>query len=116
MSFRDRLSPFESSILVLVVGALLLGVTRDTAAQSPPASPPSTLASPSPSAAASPVPLDSWLTSGSLWQTTPDHFPDARAFGFRWVSQARDAARASSRALRLGDLPVSEVIVRFATT
>src|SRR4051812_12121138 len=69
----------------------------------------------SPAAAASPIPLDSWLTSPSLWQTTSDQFPEAHALGFRWLSNMHDAARASSRALRLGILPVAEVIARFAT-
>jgi hypothetical protein len=50
-----------------------------------------------------------------LWQTTPDHFTEAHALGFRWVSNAHDAARASSRALRIGNLPVAEVIARFST-
>ena len=60
------------------------------------------------------VPLDGWLTSPTLWQTTPDRFPAWRAIGFRWVSNARDAARAANPALRLGFLPVSEVIARFS--
>lgn len=65
--------------------------------------------------AASAIPLDPWLTSATLWQTTPDSFTSpARTFGFRWVSQARDAARAASPLLRLHDLPVAEVIARFS--
>src|SRR5947208_3590781 len=98
------------------LGALLVLVfsltAHNTSAQPAPSSPPSL--SPAPTLAASPVPLDGWLTSASLWQATPDQFPEARAFGFRWVSNAHDAARASSSTLRLGDLPVAEVIVRFS--
>lgn len=60
------------------------------------------------------VPLDSWLTASSLWQTTPGQFPAARTFDFRWVSTAHDAARAASPALRLHGLPVAEVIARFS--
>jgi hypothetical protein len=71
-------------------------------------------ASPSPSTTSSPATLDSWLSSPGLWETTTTHFPEARAFGLRWVSTSHDAARASSRALRLGDLPVAEVIARFS--
>jgi len=74
---------------------------------------------PSPSPTVTPalptVALDSWLSSPTLWETTTTHFPEARGFGLRWVSTAHDAARASSRALRLGDLPVAEVIARFSS-
>jgi hypothetical protein len=87
--------------------ALVLGGDKITA-QTQPSS------SSSPAGAASPIPLDAWLTSASLWQTAPGHFPEARALGFRWVSDAHDAARASSSALRLGELPVAEVIARFS--
>lgn len=61
-----------------------------------------------------PVPLDSWLASPTLWQTAPEQFPAARAFRFRWVSTAHDAARTDFPALRLRDLPVAEVIARFS--
>ena len=64
--------------------------------------------------AQSPSPLDAWLTSPALWQTTPTQFPAARTLGFRWVSNAHDAARASASGLRLRDLPVAEVIARFS--
>ncbi len=60
------------------------------------------------------VSLDPWLGSPSLWETSTTRFPEAHAFGLRWVSAAHDAARASSRALRLGDLSVAEVIARFS--
>ena len=60
------------------------------------------------------VPLDGWLTSPTLWQTTPDRFLSARTMGLRWVSNAHDTARAANPALRLGNLPVSEVIARFS--
>src|ERR1043166_1076843 len=76
---------------------------------------PSPPISQTPGVSASPIPLDGWLTSSSLWQTTPVQFPEARSLGFRWVSTARDVARASSRGLRLGDLSVAEVIVRFSS-
>ena len=61
-----------------------------------------------------PVPLDTWLTSPTLWQTTPQQFPAARSFGLRWVSVVHDAARTDFPALRLHDLPVAEMIVRFS--
>ena len=74
--------------------------------------------SPSPAAAAAvtppPIPLDNWLSSASLWQTSSNQFPDARTFGFRWLSNIHDSARASVRGLRLVNLPVAEVIARFA--
>jgi hypothetical protein len=60
------------------------------------------------------IALDSWLTSPALWRTSTTQFPESRNFGFRWVSNSHDAARASSRALRFGDLPVAEVIARFS--
>lgn len=73
---------------------------------------------PSPSASPTPilptVALDPWLSSPTLWETSTTRFPEARIFGLRWVSTSHDAARASSRLLRLGDLPVAEVITRFA--
>ncbi|MDQ2867835.1 MAG: hypothetical protein M3R59_05400, partial [Verrucomicrobiota bacterium] len=72
---------------------------------------------PSPTASASVAPeiqLEQWLLSDSLWQTTPEKFPNGRALGFRWVSNTYEAARASSHSLRLGQLPVAEVIARFA--
>src|ERR1700736_5634524 len=94
--------------------ALVFSLTaRNASAQPVPSSSPSL--SPAAIVTASPVPLDSWLTSASLWQTTPAHFPEAPALGFRWTSNAYDAARASSSKLRLGRLPVAEVIVRFST-
>ena len=70
--------------------------------------------SPAVGAAAASSPLDAWLTGPTLWQTTPTQFPAAREMGFRWVSAAHDAARASSPGLRLGDLLVAEVIARFS--
>jgi hypothetical protein len=60
------------------------------------------------------VALDPWLSSPTLWETSTTRFSGARAFGLRWVSTSHDAARASSRLLRLGDLPVAEVITRFS--
>lgn len=86
---------------------ILFFATRTIAQQTPPpsASPTSTLST---------VALDPWLSSPSLWETSTTRFPEAHAFGMRWVSTAHDAARASSRALRLGDLPMAEVIARFA--
>jgi hypothetical protein len=115
--FMSLLYPLSTLEQCHRLGALLTVVfsltTHNASAQ--PAPSPSPSLSPAATLAASPVPLDSWLTSASLWQTTPDHFPEARALGFRWISNAHDAARASSRALRLGRLPVAEVIVRFST-
>ena len=99
------------------LGALLSVVfaltAHDACAQPAPSSSPSL--SPPATLAASPVPLDGWLTSPSLWQTTPDNFPEAQDLRFRWTSNAHDTARASSSRLRLGRLPVAEVIVRFST-
>ena len=71
---------------------------------------------PSPSAqpTIAPISLDTWIVSPTLWETTTVQFPEAPKFGLRWVSAAQDAARASSRALRLGPLPVAEVITRFS--
>ncbi|HJT82242.1 MAG TPA: hypothetical protein VJ719_13685 [Chthoniobacterales bacterium] len=71
--------------------------------------------SPSTSQLSAAVSLDPWLTTSTLWETTSNYFPAGPAFGFRWVSDAHDAARASSRWLRLGDLQVAEVIARFST-
>jgi hypothetical protein len=71
--------------------------------------------SPSPSATVSSIPLDAWLTSASLWETSTVRFPEGRTLGFRWVSALHDAARARSPALRLGELRVAEVITRFST-
>jgi hypothetical protein len=75
-------------------------------------------ASPSPSPSTTPatltVALDPWLVSPALWEASTSRFPEARALGLRWVSNAHDTARASSRGLRLGHLPVAEVIARFS--
>ena len=68
-----------------------------------------------PGVAASTTSLDAWLTAPTLWQTTPETFgASVHGDGFRWVSQVHDAARAANPALRLHDLPVAEVIVRFS--
>ena len=100
-----------------IIGAVLslaLGFTAHLgSAQPAPLASPSL--SPATTPAISPVSLDDWLISPTLWQITPDHFPEAQTFKFRWTSNARDAARASSTTLRLGHLPVAEVIVRFST-
>ena len=76
------------------------------AAQAPPAS--------SPAAAGSPVALDAWLVSPTLWQTAPNAIPAGAAMGLRWVSNAHDAVRTNKGTLRLRDLPVVEMIVRFS--
>src|SRR6202035_5469003 len=89
-------------LLILILAA------RNSYAQLP-ASP-----SPSPPLTNSTQSLDAWLISPNLWKTTTVSFPEARGLGFRWVSNSHDAARASSRALRFGDLPVAEVIARFS--
>ena len=62
----------------------------------------------------SPVALDAWLVSPTLWQTAPDQIPAGRAMGLHWVSNAHDAARTDKGSLRLHDLPVAEMIVRFS--
>jgi len=97
---------FLQSRLAFFVSALLV-TALSVSAQTPSASPAATI---------TPIPLDAWLTSKSLWETTSVYFPQARELGFRWVSEYHDAARASSHALRLLDLPVAEVIVRFTTS
>jgi hypothetical protein len=94
------MTPFRFFSL-LIVGAHIV------AAQQP--------ASPSPSTTPSPaISLDPWLSSAGLWETSTTHFPESQSFGLRWVSASHDSARASSRELRLGDLPVAEVITRFS--
>ena len=62
----------------------------------------------------SPVALDAWLVSPTLWRTAPDGIPAGRAMGLHWVSNAHDAARTARASLRLRDLPVAEMIVRFS--
>ena len=79
-----------------------------------PSASPSPLSSPQPTVQPSPIPLDQWLVSTSLWEATSNYFPAGRAFAFRWISDAHDTARASSRWLRLGDIPIAEVIARFS--
>lgn len=90
------------------------------------ASPATPAAFPSPSAAVTPAPsvavspaqyvsLAPWLSSPSLWQTSTGDFSAARTFGFRWISDNHEAARAASQSLRLGDMPVAEVIARFSS-
>ena len=76
--------------------------------------PPAPQHAPESSTGLPPVPLDTWLTSSTLWQTSPEQFPAGRDFHFRWVSVAHDAARTDFPALRLHDLPVAEIIIRFS--
>ncbi len=71
--------------------------------------------SPAPTAASSPsTTLDAWLTSLTLWQTTPEQVPNGRAMGLHWVSNAHDAARTDKGSLTLRGLPVAEMIIRFS--
>src|SRR4051794_4704807 len=102
-------STFERWQLLGALALISLFTAHNASAQTAP--PANASLSPSATVAPSPIALDAWLTSPSLWQTTADHFAEAKALGFRWVSNAHDAARASSRALRIGNLPVAEVIV-----
>ena len=104
--------PFSRWFYLLLAGALGLP-TPHAAAQQTPAPAPKHLTAALPPGY-SPVPLDAWLTSPTLWQTSPEQFPAARDFRFRWVSTAHDAARTDFPALRLHDLPVAEVITRFS--
>ncbi|MDQ2919639.1 MAG: C39 family peptidase [Verrucomicrobiota bacterium] len=90
---------------IFFAAIVLLAVETGLAQQSP---------SPTPSATVPVIPLDPWLTSTTLWETSNLQFPEGRALGFHWVSNSHEAARASSSALRLGDLQVAEVIARFA--
>src|SRR3954462_14430460 len=103
----------QSERLAALFAVVFLLTAYNTSAQPFPSPPPSP--SPAASLAASPIPLDGWLTSASLWQTTPDHFPEAQSLGFRWTSDAHDAARAAGRGLQLGRVPVAEAIARFST-
>ena len=105
-----RRSPRSLSQPACFLAALLALLRPDTATAQVPLRPQPTAATP----ADATVPLDAWLTSPTLWQTTPDRFPTGRTMGFRWVSNAHDAARAVNPALHLGVLPVSEVIARFS--
>ena len=104
LSFPNRFLQSRQLVVFLVV-TVCLAVHKITAQPFP---------SPSSPAITSTIPLDAWLISPALWETSTTRFPDARALGFRWVSTAHDAALASSPALRLGDLPVAEVIARFS--
>ena len=104
LSFSNWLSQSRQRVVFLVVTVFL--AAHNIAAQ------PS--GSPSPSTTTSTVSLDTWLLSPALWETSTVRFHEARAIGFRWVSASHDSARASSLALRLGDLPVAEVIARFS--
>lgn len=100
---RLSLSPSLAALVSLV---LSVNAARISVAQTAPL--------PSTSPADPTLSLDTWLASPALWQTTTTSFPEARTLGFRWLSTSHDAARASSPALRLADLPVAEVIARFA--
>src|SRR5437868_14678772 len=111
MSLRSRHRVLARSCCL---GGFLVFVLWSAAEQTAAQTAPSSSLSPAPTIAASPIPLDAWLTSASLWQTSPTQFPEARAFRFRWLSNAHDAARSSSRGLRLGGVSVAEVIVRFS--
>ena len=110
-SLRPACFPASASLLAALLVLQTLLATAQQLPSPPPVPPRSATILPP---GQLPVPLDSWLTSSTLWQTAPDQFPAARAFRFRWVSTAHDAARTDFPALRLRDLPVAEVITRFS--
>ena len=96
----------------LLGGSLWAGTA---AAQAPAPLPTAPAAAAPPAAAAGgPVPLDPLLASPTLWQATPEKFPEANGLGFRWVSNAHDALRSTNPKLRLHGLPVVELIARFS--
>ena len=58
--------------------------------------------------------LNALLANPKLWSLSQDEFqrlPETK--GFRWVSEAKDAARAGEQELTLWALPVVEVVARF---
>ncbi len=107
-SFASRPFPMKRLLRVSGLSAVwAVCALGSLAAQTPPASP-------SAAATGSPVALDAWLVSPTLWQTAPGQIPAVRAMGLHWVSDAHDAARTAKASLRLRDLPVAEMIVRFS--
>jgi hypothetical protein len=58
--------------------------------------------------------LNALLANPKLWSLSQDEFqrlPETK--GFRWVSDAKDTARAGEQALTLWALPIVEVVARF---
>lgn len=58
--------------------------------------------------------LNALLANPKLWTLSQDEFqrlPETK--GFRWVSEAKDAARAGEQELSLWALPIVEVVARF---
>jgi hypothetical protein len=64
--------------------------------------------------AASAAPLDPLFANPSLWSMKQADFEvAAKGLSFRWVSQARDSARAADKDLTVFGLPVVEAVARF---
>jgi hypothetical protein len=60
------------------------------------------------------VPLDPLIKDGGLWTMKHADFEvAAKGLGFRWVSQARDSARAAGGGMTVFGLPAVEAIARF---
>jgi len=79
------------------------------------------VASPSPSASPEstpkpqPVPLDPLLQQADLWgPVTPDFSAACKKMGFRWISSAQDTAQSVKPGLTLFDIPMNQVLLRFA--
>jgi peptidase C39-like protein len=59
-------------------------------------------------------PLDALAGNPNLWQMTKQDFAQqTQALGFRWLSNAQDAARSGSRGVTLFQIPVYETVARF---
>ncbi|MGB8168622.1 MAG: C39 family peptidase [Chthoniobacteraceae bacterium] len=60
------------------------------------------------------APLDPLVSNAGLWSMKQADFEAAaQGIGFRWVSQARDSARAAGNELTVFGLPAVEAIARF---
>src|SRR5215217_3359399 len=60
------------------------------------------------------VDLNALLANPKLWSSSQDEFerlPETK--GFRWVSEAKDTARAGEQEMTLWALPIVEVVARF---
>jgi hypothetical protein len=63
------------------------------------------------------VDLNALLANPKLWSLSQDEFqrlPETK--GFRWVSEAKDTARAGEQAMTLWALPIVEVVARFESS
>ena len=61
-----------------------------------------------------PPPLDPVLMGATFWETPAPQFVEGnKALGFRWLSDAHDAAQSTVKSARFLDLPVCQSIVRF---